>query len=1392
MTTGEFLEWLSRLGICVWAEGANVRLNAPKGVLTPALREELTHRKAEILTILRDGGVKRAPERAWLAQVLRQGDLPLSFAQQRLWFLDQLEPNTSAYTITSRQRLRGSLDLTALASAFTELVRRHESLRTTFASKDGEPVQRIADPGPVTFRIVALEHEPTVDRGALVEQMVREEAQRPFDLARGPLFRPILLRLTPDEHELLMAVHHIVADGWSLGILARELGTLYEAFAAGRPSPLPELPIQYADFALWQRRWLTGDIFEAQQYYWREHLGGRPAPLQLPTDHPRSGRPTSAGASHDFRLPRPLADGLRELSRREGATLLMTLLAAFKVLLARYTGQEDIVVGTPVANRNYVELEPVVGFFANMLVLRTDLGGDPTFREILARVRETCLGAYAHPDMPFEKLVEELQPERILGQNPLFQVSLVWDTAVTGADLAFVTVASPFDLTLFVRDGTDRTLSATIQYKRDLFEPETIARLVGHYCTLLEGVVADPDCRLSALPLLSVAEAHRLLIEWNATNMPRAAEETVPRLIEAQAVRTPEAIAVSCEGQSINYRELNRRANRLAHHLRRLGVGPSILVGVCVERSAEMLIAVLAVMKAGGAYVPLDPAYPATRLEFMLQDARSPVLVTQTGLLDRLALPTALHTVCVDRDACHIDAEPESDLEGGASTDDLAYVIYTSGSTGRPKGVQIAQRSLTNLLAAFQATPGIAASDVFVSVTTLSFDIAGLELFLPLVTGAHLVIASREVAADPARLMALMAEAQATVMQATPTTWRMLLEAGWQNAAGLTILCGGEALPSELAARLLDTGASVWNVYGPTETTIWSTIHRVDAADDPVPIGRPIANTRVYVLDRHLRPVPIGVPGELWIAGDGLACGYIDRPELLAERFVVHRLSETLTERLYRSGDRVRWHDDGTLEFLGRLDDQVKVRGYRVELGEIEATLARHPHVREVATVARRTADGERRLIAYIVGNGSVEPRELREFLESRLPDYMIPAAFVALDCLPLTTNGKVDRRALPEPEVSVGMHPSCAEPRDELERQLVKIWQESLAVSSVGIRDNFFDLGGHSLLAVRMFAQIKQIYGQELPLTALFQAPTVAHLADLLRQGGGAVPWTTLVPLHPYGAKPPFFWVHGDASNLTLPPYLGSEQPVYGFLHQSMDGSQARYKRVEDMAAHYLAEIRAVQPAGPYFLGGYSFGGLVAFEIAQQMQRHGQRVALLFLLEPTSPWHMRLSHMPARPYSAELVRHLHALATLGPQARLRYILTRAITRLKDGLHGRVNTMRRLRNRLVYGTALELGYPIPLSLRSFYILDLYWKAVHAYHPHSYPGHMVLVHTTAQSSQAQADWETLGAGGVERHVVPGDHYTVLHEPQLQVWATLLREHLRKRQTAELRTQTQVAS
>jgi amino acid adenylation domain-containing protein len=906
---------------------------------------------------------------------------------------------------------------------------------------------------------------------------------------------------------LLLVIHHITFDGWSARVFVEELAALYDAFVAGKPSPFPELPIQYADFAHWQRQWLQGEVLERQLSYWKEKLAGSLPSLDLPTDRPRPAVQTHCGARQSSVLSSFPLQALKALSRQEGVTLFMTLLAAFKVLLYRYTGQDDIAVGSPIAGRTHVETEGLIGFFVNTLVLRTDLSGNPTFRELLGRVREVALGAYAHQDLPFEKLVEALQPERDLSRTPLFQVMFNLENIPTKAvktpslsidEFEFDSGVSQFDLALEVIEK-DEGLSCLLNYSTDLFDAATIERMLGHYQTLLEGIVADPEERIGVLPLLTEAERHQLLVEWNDTQADYPKDSCIHQLFEAQVERTPDAVALAFKDQQLTYHELNTRANQLAHYLRKRGVEPGVLVSICVERSLEMVVGILGILKAGGAYVPLDPAYPQERLAFMLEDAQVSVLLTQRRLLEKLSEHRA-RVVCLDTSWEAIAGESEENPASEVTTNNLAYMIYTSGSTGKPKGVQIQHRAVVNFLNSMHEQLALTNQDVLLSVTTLSFDIAVLELFLPLSVGACITLVSRQVAADGVQLLARLTSSGATVMQATPVTWRLLLEARWQGSQPLKILCGGEALPRELAHQLLRWGVPLWNLYGPTETTVWATAYKVEPEGSSVPIGRPIANTQIYLLDAHLQPVPIGVPGELHIGGIGLARGYLNRPEMTAEKFIPNPFSDEPGTRLYKTGDLARYLPDGNIEFLGRIDHQVKVRGFRIELGEIETVLGRHPTVRETVVMARKDVLGDNRLVAYVVPNQKPAPttNELRSFLKRKLPQYMVPSTFMFLDALPLTPNGKVDRRALPAPDrVRPELERAFVAPRTPIEEMLAGIWAEVLGLEEVGIHDNFFELGGHSLVATQVMYRVRAASRVELSLRSLFERPTVAGLAE-------------------------------------------------------------------------------------------------------------------------------------------------------------------------------------------------------------------------------------------------------------------------------------------------------
>ncbi|MFW5762801.1 MAG: amino acid adenylation domain-containing protein [Coleofasciculus sp.] len=1045
---------------------------------------------------------------------------PLSFAQARLWFLEQLEPGNPFYNQSAAVHLLGRLNLAALEQSFNEILRRHEVLRTTFTVVEGQPVQVIAPTLPLTLPVVDLQELPEAERKGEVLRRATEEGQQSFNLSKAPLLRCTLLRLDEIEYVLLFTMHHIISDAWSKGVLLRELAILYEAFSIGKPSPLPELPIQYADFAVWQQQWLQGEVLETQLTYWRHQLEGSPPLLELPTDRTRPPVQTFRGATQSFILPKALTEALKELSKQEDVTLFMTLLAAFKTLLYRYTGQNDILVGSPIANRNRSEIEGLIGFFVNTLVMRTNLGGRPSFRELLSRVRNVALAAYAHQDLPFERLVNELQLERDLSHTPLFQVMFEFgNTPISALALPGLTLnlletessTAKFDLSLSMRE-TEQGLIGSLEYNTDLFDAGTIARMLGHFQTLVASILANPDQPLEDLQLLTDAEKQQLLVEWNDTGADYPQNQCIHQLFEAQVEQTPDAVAVVFEDQQLTYRELNARANQLAHHLQKLGVKPEGLVGLCVERSLEMVVGVLGILKAGGAYVPLDPGYPQERLVFMLEDANVPVLLTTETLLSRLPEYQA-QVVYLDADWEQISQERDRNPISQVTTQNLAYLIYTSGSTGKPKGVQILHSALVNFLSAMRLTPGLTQEDTLLSVTPLSFDIAALELYLPLIVGARLVVVHREVAADGTRLLEQLASSGATVIQATPATWRMLLAAGWEGSGSLKILCGGETLNRELAIELLERGTELWNLYGPTETTIWSTAYKVDSqksdfrGGEVISIGRPIANTKLYVLDQNQQPVPVGIIGELHIGGLGLARGYLDKPELTSEKFISNPFNSDPASRLYKTGDLVRYRPDGTLEYISRMDHQVKIRGFRIELGEIEAVLSQHPAVRETVVLAHEKVQGDKRLIAYIVTQQQPAPSisDLRHFLKEKLPEYMVSSVFVPLEALPLTPNGKVDRNALPVPDnFSPDLDVAYVMPRNEVEQRVAKIWQDILGVEQVGIYDNFFELGGHSLLATQVISQMCKAFQVELPLRHLFEAPTVADQAFAIQQKQG------------------------------------------------------------------------------------------------------------------------------------------------------------------------------------------------------------------------------------------------------------------------------------------------
>jgi amino acid adenylation domain-containing protein len=1043
-------------------------------------------------------------------------EVPLSFAQQRLWFLEQLQPGNPVYHLPTAVRVTGPLDVTALEKALTGIVQRHEILRTTF-TVDDNPQQIIAPFAQPSVRVVDLNDLSVEVRDAEMRRRIHEEAAVPFNLSEGPLLRTLLLRLGEHEHVIVLTLHHIISDGWSSTVLVREFCEFYEAIVANRTPALKELPLQYADYALWQRDWMQGEVLESQLSYWRRQLSDLRM-LELPVDHPRPAVQTFRGAKQTRVVLPAISESLKALGHSEDATLFMVLLAAFGSLLSRYCGQTDITVGTPVANRRRTELEPLIGLFVNTLVLHLDTAECESFRELVRRAREVCLGAYAHQDVPFEKLVEELQPERSLSHTPLFQVLLVMQNVPRtvanfeglrleglGTDVG----ATKFDLTL-VAEESDEGLVCTIEYSTDLFESETIDRLAQHFERLLEQIAVDPDRRPADLALLSREERTKILSEWNETDRPYSFDAPIHELFEQQVELAPAALALVFEEQRLTYRELNERANQLAHRLRREGVGPDTLVGVLMERSVEMVVSLLATLKAGGAYLPLEPDYPRERLDFMLKDAAAPVVLTQEKFLALLPEYSG-RVISVEGEWESIAHEQRENLARVVNPDHLAYVIYTSGSTGQPKGAMLHHRGLNNRLQWMQESYQLTSSDCVLQKTPFGFDVSVWEFFWPLMTGARLVLARPGGHQDPAYLVRLIAEHKVTTLHFVPPMLKLFLEEELSSCGSLRrVICSGEALSADLQELFFQRlNAELHNLYGPTEASIDVTYWRCapDARRRSVPIGRPIANTQMYVLDTTGEPVPVGVAGEIHIGGIGLARGYLNRATLTAERFVPDQFNQTAGARLYKTGDLGRFRADGSIEFLGRLDHQVKVRGHRIELGEIEAALAAHSAVRHNVVIVREDQPGEKRLVAYLTAAGAdeVAVTELRSYLSERLPDYMIPALFIWLPAMPLTANGKLDRRALPVPgRARPAPETSYVSPRNITEELLAGIWADVLGLDRVGVEDNFFVLGGDSIRSVRVLAQARE-KGLEFSLQQLFRYQAIGALAREIKTSGAS-----------------------------------------------------------------------------------------------------------------------------------------------------------------------------------------------------------------------------------------------------------------------------------------------
>ena len=1308
----------------------------------------------------------------------RSQPLPLSPAQMRMWLLDKLEDQTPAYNRPAAIRITGPLDQDALKRGLRALVRRHETLRMSFCTVVGEPACVVSDQSEVSTEFVDLSSTEAKVRWSELDQLLASEAQRRMDLLKNGFDGATLFRLDPEVHVLLLRIHHIVFDGWSADILKRDLAAL-----CGGAS-LPELPVQYADFAAWQLDTLQSPPMREGIAWWKQHLAGELPLLELPTDYPRPLESTGRGGRYRCTIGVPLTEQARQLARNEGATLFMALLTAFKVLLHRYTSQNDLVVGCHISGRNRRELEPLIGVFINTLPLHARIEGSLPFRELLCTVRETCLQAYLHQEVPVESIIDAVQPERSTNRNPLFQVGFqlrnmpqgaVTQGANTWEDYAFHSGLARLELSLDVIE-TAGGLRCVFEFDADLFEEATIERMARHYETLLESICADPGRPIRTLRLLSDSELTVILHAWQGPQMAFNLSARIHDAFEEQARVNPDRIALEHDGAQMTYGALNRHANHVASRLRDAGIAPGSSVAICIERSFDSVIAVLAVLKHGCAFVPLEPTHPRERMAYVLKEsAAQAVLTTQShqGQLPPLDVPV------IELDGAPSGEVESQNPESRAACSDVASIYFTSGSTGKPKGVPQQHRGILNTLNGVKQQFGINENDVVVSVGSLTFDVELANIFMPLSVGAKLVLATREEAWDGNLLIRLLESTGATLMQPTPSTWRLLLGAGWRGNPRLRIVSTGEALPSALASQLMLRGAGVWNLYGPTETTIWAVGCQIESAQEPVPIGKPLPNVRIRILDSNHQLVPIGVAGEICIGGEGVVPGYLNLPELTAERFVQDPGSEEVAERIYRTGDRGRWKPDGSIEFLGRMDRQLKVRGFRIEPAEIEATLCMHPHVRNAVVTTRDQGAGVPALVAYVEREAGTtcEAPSLREHLRELLPDYMVPANIVVMDAFPLTASGKVDLQRMPDPGIAVAPDTADRAPRSELERQLVAIWSRHLRVHPVCVSDDFFALGGNSLLAVQMFHDISEMLERHVGASILFRAPTIERLAAVLGVTADPASRECLIAVQPEGNLAPFFCVPGAGVEplcfRELAGHLGTGQPFYGFSESGIRNEPEFNGSIEKIAARYVSELRSAFPGGSYRLGGLSFGGWIAWEMACQLHEQGYKIERLVLIDTQGPNLRNDIGTPAGPveeftraaYMLAQKARLHGMvvANLSPSAGWEYLADRTSHRTRL-IQAR---LRRLRDSGKQQSAE--AYQRYDAMRNNYVAR------------QFPGRATLIRGSIQftveaTRDLELGWHGMAAEGLDVIELKGFHQLLLGEPFVASTADALRKVL----------------
>lgn len=1309
-------------------------------------------KRALLEKMMRGGGVASAKPQQ-IEKRAPDAEIPLSADQRQVWLHAIMAPDMPLYNESITIHRFGSFDRGAMERSVNEILRRHEAWRTAFVEEGGVLVQRVREHQDILLPYDDVSHLPAAERDAAALAIGQEDARRAIDLSDAPLFRARIVKLADDNHRLYFTLHHIIFDGVAIyRVIVPELAKLYDAFSRGAPSPLPMPALQYGDYTIWQQEHLTSAPIQKQIDYWRKTLADAPPKLELVGDRTKPARPTHAGSMEVFEIPNELIENLKQVGRRHGVTLYMTLLAAYHAQLHLYSGEEDIIVGGVTDLRRRPELENVVGYFLNTISLRAKPKGETRFSDFLIEVRDSVLGALAASEAPFDEVVRALDVKRQPGTHPLFNCLFSIEPPVDpfpdGWDLTQMDVVvggAKFDLYLELDERQNEGMHGRFLYSTELFDPATVRRMIGHYMTILEGVVADATLPLKDLPLLGADERRKLLTDWNATEAAQP-PNLLPDAFRAQVAARPDATAIRFGEHAVSYAMLDACAGAIAASLHAAGIDKGDLVGICLDRSPDMVAALLAVHRLGAAYLPLDPDFPAARLDYIAKDAGAKALLSERAL-DHVLADCGLPRILIDE----VREGAPAPAAVAVQPDDLAYVLYTSGSTGNPKGVEISHGALINLLESFRTNPGFTANDSLLAVTTLSFDIAGLELFLPLVSGGELILAPKDVTADPRQLNELFVSSQPSVMQATPATWRALIEAGWQGSPNLRILCGGEALPRDLAESLIQRSGELWNVYGPTETTIWSTLARVTPGDGPVPIGRPLANTTIHILDRYRNTAPIGVVGELFIGGAGLAKGYRHRPDLTAERFVTIG-----GERLYRTGDLAKYQADGTILCLGRVDNDEKIRGYRVAVEEIEGALSEHPEIAAAAVRSWPDASGERALAAYVVTRGDDIPSraELRAHLAKTLPDYMIPSHFEHLPALPMTPNAKIDRKALPQPGGAGARQ--IEPPQGETETALAAIWCDLLRIGQVSRDDSFFELGGHSLLVARLLVRIEQQWGRRIGMAEFFQAPTLDKLAERIESDASADlgEW---VPLQPKGDGLPLLWLDGGPTFMALAEAMGTDRPFLGLpLGPILERTLKPGMTFEQMASEIVAVIRETRPKGPYLIGGWCTNGIMAFEVARQLRASGEDVPLLALGHSMNPVaFQRITSTQMRMSKARY--HLGVWNNLPIGKRLDYAFDRARGLMEDV--GVAEIAEREGRYRIFAAQME-------------------QAAYSYFPGVYDGAVALFQPAERLAvlDSRPGWAEVVRGSLESFDIPGTHGTMAEPPNVASFAERLNEAL----------------